>query len=297
MNWKNELHAYWQHHHHALIHDEESPIKEFKEKEAFERKKEQLMERGAAIVRASSKANITGRHRYDDREKISYVVHHSYLIKHGNNYYIEEQMEERAALFKDGRLIAESTQVLSTDSRDTLTNHLNILKDENIQDNIRFQYNRIEAVKYAERWWNSYNPQYRHFHVDCTNYVSQCLRAGGAPMRGYPNRSNGWWFQNDNWSYSWSVAHALRWYLGSSEQGLTAKEVDKVQQLEPGDVICYDFDGDGKWQHTTFVVAKDDNGMPLVNAHTTNSRMRYWAYEDSTAWTNNIQYKFFHINA
>ena len=31
---------------------------------------------------------------------------------------------------------------------------------------------------------------------DCTNYVSQCLHQGEAPMRGYPNRVNGWWMQN-----------------------------------------------------------------------------------------------------
>ena len=45
----------------------------------------------------------------------------------------------------------------------------------------------------------------------------------------------------------------------------------------------------------TFVVDNDEKGYPLVNAHTTNSRMRYWVYEDSTAWTPEIKYKFFHI--
>lgn len=62
-----------------------------------------------------------------------------------------------------------------------------------------------------------------------------------------------------------------------------------------GDVICYDFEGDGRWNHTTIVVAKDADGMPLVNANTYNSRMRYWAYEDSTAYTPNMKYTFFHI--
>ena len=35
--------------------------------------------------------------------------------------------------------------------------------------------------------------------------------------------------------------------------------------------------------------------MPLVNAHTFNSRMRYWNYEDSTAYTPNMKYRFFTI--
>ena len=114
-------------------------------------------------------------------------------------------------------------------------------------------------------------------------------------MRGYPNRSQGWWYTNLNWSYSWSVAHSLRWYLGTSANGLRAKELTSPVELIPGDVICYDFDGDGRWQHNTFVVAKDGDNMPLVNAHTISSRKRYWTYEDSPAWTKNIKYKFFNI--
>ncbi|MGQ0440385.1 amidase domain-containing protein, partial [Bacillus sp. B-TM1] len=40
----------------------------------------------------------------------------------------------------------------------------------------------------------------------------------------------------------------------------------------------YDFEDDGRWNHTTIVVAKDADGMPLVNAHSANSRRRYWNY-------------------
>lgn len=114
-------------------------------------------------------------------------------------------------------------------------------------------------------------------------------------MTGYPNRARGWWCQNESWSYSWAVAHSLRWYLSGSRIGLQAVEVPEPEQLMAGDVICYDFQGDGRFDHTTIVVAKDQDGMPLVNAHTTNSRMRYWSYEDSSAYTPNIRYKFFHI--
>ena len=53
----------------------------------------------------------------------------------------------------------------------------------------------------------------KKFENNCTNFISQCLHAGGAPMRGYPNRGSGWWLQNKNWSYSWAVAHSLRLYL------------------------------------------------------------------------------------
>ena len=114
-------------------------------------------------------------------------------------------------------------------------------------------------------------------------------------MRGYPGRGNGWWMQNQNWSYSWTVANSLRWYLPNSKIGLRAREVSSPDELLLGDVICYDFEGDGRFNHTTIVTGRDAEGMPLVNAHTFNSRMRYWAYEDSTAYTPNINYKFLTI--
>jgi hypothetical protein len=163
------------------------------------------------------------------------------------------------------------------------------------EERLSYQYNRLKAVQYAERWWNSYNPAYKKFTNDCTNFISQCLHVGGAPMRGYPNRGNGWWLQSNNWSYSWAVANSLRLYLANSNSGLRTRQVSSPEQLLLGDVICYDFEGDGRFNHNTIVTGKDADGMPLVNAHTYNSRMRYWAYEDSSAYTPNIKYRFYSI--
>ena len=162
------------------------------------------------------------------------------------------------------------------------------------------KYNREKAIEYANKWWDSCNPEFQKFKDDCTNYVSQCLQAGGAP-RTYGGEAEGWWYirngrNSDKWSFSWSVAHSLRWYLAKSNKGLTATEVSSPNQLTFGDVICYDFDGDGRWQHTTIVSAINSSSLPLVNAHTINSKERFWSYKDSDAWTPKIQYKFFHIS-
>ena len=107
-------------------------------------------------------------------------------------------------------------------------------------------YDREAAVRYADTWWDSRNPAFPSFDVDCTNFISQCLLAGGAPMHGYPNRTSGWWLQGGTWSFSWSVAHSLRWYLATSKKGLTATQVSSAEQLGLGDVIAYDFEGDGR---------------------------------------------------
>ena len=170
-------------------------------------------------------------------------------------------------------------------------------------------YNRNAAVQYARTWWNRRNPDYPSFLVDCTSFVSQCLRAGGAPMTGYPNRAKGWWitegwrsgqsvdghFSKETWSYSWSVAHSFRWYLENAKTGLTAKRVQLPSELEMGDVIAYDFQGNGVIDHTTIVTSMV-GGVPYIHAHTADSADRHYDYSNSLAYTPNIQYYFFKID-
>lgn len=161
-------------------------------------------------------------------------------------------------------------------------------------------YRREAAAAYADEWWDSFNPEFEAFEVDCTNYISQCLFAGGAPINYTGKRESGWWYKGyigskEAWSYSWAVANSLQRYLATSTSGLRASEMQRADQLELGDCIIYDWDGNGVYQHSTIVTAFDAGGMPLVNAHTTPSRHRYWDYKDSYAWTENTMYRFFHI--
>ncbi|SFI71955.1 Putative amidase domain-containing protein [Paenibacillus sp. UNC496MF] len=163
------------------------------------------------------------------------------------------------------------------------------------------RYRRDMAAAYADRWWNEANPAYELFEVNCTNYISQCLFAGAAPMNYTGKRASGWWYRGfsggrENWSYSWAVANALQHYLSAPHNSsLRATVVDSADQLALGDVIIYDWGGDNRFQHSTIVTAFDAAGMPLVNANTVPSRHRYWDYQDSYAWTENTRYRFFHI--
>ncbi|MCC3359194.1 amidase domain-containing protein [Bacillus sp. REN16] len=256
----------------------------------IQRKKELMDKRFAEIVKCNTKGQIIGKNEVDGKMHLNYLVHYQYLIRQNKNLYIEEHCEERKAVFTLNKLISDEEVPKETD-----TQYETMERDTPEEDTREFKYNRLDAVQYAERWWNDYNPKYKKFTDNCTNFISQCLHAGGAPMYGYPNRSKGWWMQNNNWSYSWSVANSLRWYLAGSKRGLQAKEMSSPKELLLGDIICYDFEGDGRFNHNTIVVAKDFEGYPLVNAQTQNSRMRYWSYYDSTAYTPNIKYKFFHI--
>lgn len=167
-------------------------------------------------------------------------------------------------------------------------------------------YNRRAAVDYARKWWNGRNPNYPAFAVDCTSFISQCLLAGGAPMRGAPDRGKGWWitggwrgsgghYSHETWSYSWSVSHSLRWYLETSTTGLTAKQVASASELQIGDVIFYDFQGTGVIDHST-IVTSIRNGIPYVHAHTNDSENRHYQYRNSGAYTPNIKYYFYRIS-
>ncbi|MCM3567977.1 amidase domain-containing protein [Neobacillus mesonae] len=258
-----------------------------------EKKLESLIKRSAEIVKVKASGKILETKNDDEFENVKYLTHYQYLIKQKGNLYMEEEAEERVAKFYKGALIMDEEVNPPMMESDPLSISTDI--EAEYEERKSYSYNRLKAVQYAERWWNTYNPAFKKFENNCTNYISQCLHAGEAPMRGQPNRGLGWWYAHSNWSYSWAVAHSLKNYLGSSKSGLRAKEVSGPEQLHLGDVICYDFEGDGRFNHNTIVTGKDAFGMPLVNANTYNSRMRYWAYEDSSAYTPNIKYRFFTI--
>ncbi|MGX9706399.1 Putative amidase domain-containing protein [Laceyella tengchongensis] len=155
-------------------------------------------------------------------------------------------------------------------------------------------YDRARAVKYAETFWSRPNPYYKAFADDCTNFVSQCLRAGGLPM------ARGWWYRRGrngqaSWSHSWAVAHSLCLFLKRGGPTGRTREVGDVGQLQLGDVICYDWEGDGRWNHNTIITAFAEDGSPLVNARTISRQHFPWDYKASYAWTPQTRYAFLHI--
>ena len=161
------------------------------------------------------------------------------------------------------------------------------------------EYNRLAVYDYALKWWNDRNRDFPIFSDDCTGFISQCLLAGGIPMQYTGNMESGWWFRRqkdyEHWSYSWSTAHSLRWYLASRDALDFAESVDDAKDLMIGDIIIYDWNGDGIWQHSAVVVGHEPKGEPLVAAHSMNSFNRHWGYHNSPSYSKNTKYVFFHI--
>ncbi|OOG90290.1 hypothetical protein COM55_20225 [Bacillus pseudomycoides] len=259
--------------------------------QVLQRKRNLFQKRDAEIVKATADVSFIRQWNSKQYQEVDYQVHLKYLVHHHELFYMEEEQLERRVYLKDGRIVEDKDITVKEEKVQGEMLEREITKGK--YDS--YQYNRLEAVKYAERWWDDRNPAYRNFPDNCTNFISQCLHIGETPMTGYPNIRKGWWQRENQWSWSWAVAHSFYWYLSGATTGLCAKAVENPEDLLLGDVIVYDFEDDGRWNHTTIVVAKDADGMPLVNAHSANSRRRYWNYEDSSKYTPQMKYKFFHI--
>ena len=99
-------------------------------------------------------------------------------------------------------------------------------------------YNRAAAVEYARKWALSYNPAYYHFGGiggDCTNFISQCLFAGGQKMN---YAANGWFYINaERRSPSWAGVNELNAFLLSDHTVGPKAELSSLRMLEVGDII------------------------------------------------------------
>lgn len=100
-------------------------------------------------------------------------------------------------------------------------------------------YDRNKAVEYAKEWWNKRNPNFYNFDSlggDCTNFISQCLLAGGYKM---DYNFLGWFYKSLSLrSPSFSGVNELYRYAinNTLSNGVKAK-VCNLQDVEIGDVI------------------------------------------------------------
>ncbi len=324
MDWKTTLHTFVKSHNQMRITYSIEPIIPFmldksyimKQKKFLGRQKEGDRKRN--IIPQKSVTRIqTIPNRVDEKVAVVHIIYYiqmTYLMK--NKEFAENRMERELITFEKtakGWMISDVQVYIPERRLDEQNFHPSIQQiyrksipylNEQILSGGRsgrsIKYDRSKAKKYADTWWNEANPNFIHFDVDCTNFVSQCLYAGNAPMHYTGKRDQGWWYLDSNnqekWSFSWSVSHSLYWYLNTSSSYLKAERVNSPEQLTIGDVIIYDWDGNENYQHSAIVADMDTNGMPLVNAHTANSKHRYWNYRDSYAWTERTKYGFFHIN-
>lgn len=163
-----------------------------------------------------------------------------------------------------------------------------------------FAYDGAAAAAYADTYWQNYNsawPSFANRGGDCTNFVSQALYSGGIAMRTSPPYSGdaAWYMLPKNgprWTYSvpWINAQdqsvfALRYLPGvtqvASYSGLAPGQT-VADHASQGDIVLYDWNNDGSYDHEAIVVASDGANpdgtanWDLVDAHTNNRYHAYW---------------------
>ena len=135
-----------------------------------------------------------------------------------------------------------------------------------------WEYNKVysgqKAVNYAKKWWNGYNNSYYRYYTngDCTNFVSQCLFAGGLLMNNKwfsfrsknkpSNNKPSKWYKGKFTNYyycvsnAWSLAKELYNYLkdryyvrtyGNTDRGRCYYKRDVRNKIfKPGDVAFFE---------------------------------------------------------
>jgi hypothetical protein len=158
------------------------------------------------------------------------------------------------------------------------------------------------AVKYALKWTAGYNPAYKVFADDCTNFLSQIMRAGGMQMmREFHLGQGSWWSQTyGRNTLSWSVADTFVHHLIDYRLAVYVTN----GRFEPGDVLAFawrhrsdDPSLDVPIDHVNFVASVDATGQPLLVQHTPNySRpLSYAAFLGRVKRESNAPFRLYHL--
>ena len=173
-------------------------------------------------------------------------------------------------------------------------------------------FNGATAAAYADSWATSRNGNYPSFSNDCTNFTSQALHdssGGGYPFRYSPHPE--WWVERVlfwwNYTHSWSVVpdnwnFLMADYPGGWDWGYQDTSKNTNGALK-GDILFYDWDGNGTLDHTSIEVAYSgcDPANPswcgdLVDQHTNDRFHAIWHLRPYNSQAATTQVRLAHID-
>lgn len=146
-------------------------------------------------------------------------------------------------------------------------------------------YVPLLAQRYANQWVQDNaelrNPAYIYFSSDCTNFLSQSLRAGGFRDTTTGSQySDLYWYYKSGTQYSqtWSLAHALyRRFANGYESWYGGYVVSPTtMRAKVGDIIFADWQGDSNIDHSMIVTGIGSSGEPLLSYHSTDRENYSW---------------------
>lgn len=144
-------------------------------------------------------------------------------------------------------------------------------------------YNREAAVAYARRWALDRNPAFYDFAKeggDCTNFISQCIYAGGGRMNFTPVM--GWYYRSSyDRTASWTGVEYLYNFLVSNRGIGPFGHVVSQSEIEPGDIVQFGT-LNGHFYHTPIIT--EVTPVILVAAHNNDALDRpLYSYNFSVA--------------
>ncbi|SHE96951.1 amidase domain-containing protein [Clostridium fallax] len=128
------------------------------------------------------------------------------------------------------------------------------LNKKNIRNN--FNYDGNEAKNYAVKYSLDYNPFYSDYNGkggDCTNFVSQCIKAGGIP-------TDYVWFKDSN---AWIRVRELRYWLINKGY---CRELKWQEKSKEGDLVQLE-NNYGIIYHSLIITYKSYDNQLFVSSH------------------------------
>jgi hypothetical protein len=115
-------------------------------------------------------------------------------------------------------------------------------------------YNGNSAALYARQYALHYNPSYRSWSSDCTNFASQSVKAGGWVYDyGWYHDPHNWWYNFLNQTWTWVNAHYFWWFNYYSGRSYL---VTSTCNLDLGDIVSADWNRDYYVDHQMIVTKK-----------------------------------------
>lgn len=171
--------------------------------------------------------------------------------------YIKGKVDIDEAIENDLKEIQKEKEINNSYSKDLA----NFGVSEDISTlSVNASLNRTNMYNYAQANWNKRPSNWGNFDGmggDCTNFISQIIYAGGAPMDN--TGSYQWYYYGySDRAPSWTSVRFLYEYLigntGVGPQGYRASTNDMLYNMHRGDIIQIDFGSDGTYDHSTSIV-------------------------------------------
>ncbi|MFD0420598.1 amidase domain-containing protein [Streptomyces parvus] len=153
--------------------------------------------------------------------------------------------------------------------------------------------NRTKVKNYALKYALSPNSSYHKWSQDCTNFVSQSLKAGGwkHDLGWYRSDGNWWYTGNIGIRASWTWAGAANFFRFARIESKRATGWSNVYQLRAGDILQYANSTNYNNMVHSMVTTGHSGNVPLLSYHTSNTKNKPFTAINTkgrTWWANKV---------